>query len=135
MSVNKVILLGTLGRDPEVKSTSNGQSVAAFSMATNEKWTDKGGQKQEKTEWHRVVAWGKLAELCGEYLSKGKRAYVEGRIESRKYQAKDGSERTVTEVVASTVQFLDRTDSGGHGARAQRIEGRSDDDFGSDVPF
>lgn len=135
MSVNKVILLGTLGRDPEVKSTTGGQSVAAFSLATNEKWTDKSGAKQEKTEWHRVVAWGKLAELCGEYLRKGLRAYVEGRIESRKYTAKDGSERTVTEVVASTVQFLDRAAGGGNGERAQRSEGRSDDDFGSDVPF
>lgn len=105
MSVNKVTLLGTLGRDPEVKQ-AGGSSVCAFSLATNERWTDKQGQRQERTEWHRVVVWGKLADLCGEYLGKGDKAYIEGRIESRKYQDKQGQERTVVEIVAHTVQFL-----------------------------
>ena len=129
--MNRVVVMGTLGRDPEVKSTQGGKSVAAFSLATNERYTDKSGQRQEETEWHRIVVWDKLADLCGQYLAKGKRALVEGRIKSRKYQDKQGQERTVTEIVATSVQFLDKADGGGQQSRA----GRSDDDFGGDVPF
>ncbi len=106
MSVNKVILVGSLGQNPEVKYTPSGQAVANFSVATNESWTDKQGQKQEKTEWHRVVVWGKLAELCAQYLSKGRQCYLEGRLQTRQWQDKDGQTKYTTEVQAQTVQFL-----------------------------
>jgi len=106
MSVNKVILLGRLGQNPEVRNTPSGASVANFSLATNESWMDKNGQKQERTEWHRIVVWGKLAELCGQYLSKGRQAYVEGRLQTRQWQDKDGQTKYTTEVQAQTVQFL-----------------------------
>lgn len=105
--VNKVILIGTLGRDPEVRYTQGGQACTTFSLATGESWRDKqSGEKQERTEWHRIVAWAALGELCGQYLKKGRQAYVEGKIQTRKYQDKQGSERTITEIVASNVTFL-----------------------------
>lgn len=106
MSVNKVILVGRLGQNPEVRYTPSGAAVANFSVATNESWTDKSGQKQERTEWHRVVVWGKLAELCSQYLSKGRQCYVEGRMQTRQWQDKDGQTKYTTEVQAQTVQFL-----------------------------
>ncbi len=106
MSVNKVILLGRLGQDPELKYTPGGSAVCNFSLATTESWTDKGGQKQEKTEWHRVVVWGKLAELCNQYLSKGRQAFLEGRLQTRSWDDKDGNKRYTTEILASTVQFI-----------------------------
>src|SRR3954464_10646068 len=106
MSVNKVILVGRLGQNPEVRYTPSGAAVANFSVATNESWTDKSGQKQERTEWHRVVVWGKLAELCSQYLSKGRQCYVEGRLQTRQWQDKDGQTKYTTEVQAQTVQFL-----------------------------
>lgn len=106
MSVNKVILVGRLGQNPEVKYTPSGATVAQLNVATNESWVDKSGQKQEKTEWHRVVVWGKLAELCGQYLSKGRQVYVEGRLQTRQWQDKENNARTTTEVQAQTVQFL-----------------------------
>jgi single-strand DNA-binding protein len=106
MSVNKVILLGRLGQDPELKYTPGGAAVCNFSMATTESWTDKQGQKQEKTEWHRIVVWGKLAELCNQYLSKGRQAFVEGRLQTRSWDDKDGSKRYTTEILANTVQFI-----------------------------
>ncbi len=106
MSVNKVILLGRLGQDPELKYTPGGAPVCNFSMATTESWTDKQGQKQEKTEWHRIVVWGKLAELCNQYLSKGRQAFVEGRLQTRSWDDKDGSKRYTTEIMANTVQFI-----------------------------
>ncbi len=111
--VNKVILIGNLGRDPEVRFTPNGQAVARFSVATTEKWRDQQGQLQERTEWHNVVVWGKQAESCGQYLAKGRQVYVEGRLQTRSYDDKDGVKRQITEVVAQTVRFL-----GGGGARA-----------------
>jgi len=104
--VNKVILVGRLGQDPEVRYTSNGGAVANFSIATNESWTDKQGQKQERTEWHRIVVWGKLGELCGQYLSKGRQAYIEGRLQTREWNDKDGNKRYTTEIVAQNIQFL-----------------------------
>jgi single-strand DNA-binding protein len=116
MSVNKVILVGRLGQNPEVRYTPSGAAVANFSVATNESWTDKSGQKQERTEWHRIVVWGKLAELCSQYLSKGRQAYVEGRLQTRQWQDKDGQTKYTTEVQAQTVQFL----GGGAGAGADR---------------
>jgi single-strand DNA-binding protein len=106
MSVNKVILLGRLGQDPEMKYTPNGSAVCNFSMATTEAWTDKAGQKQEKTEWHRIVVWGKLAELCNQYLSKGRQAFVEGRLQTRSWDDKEGNKRYTTEILAATVQFI-----------------------------
>lgn len=104
--VNKVILIGRLGKDPEVRYTTNGGSVATFSIATNENWTDKNGQKQERTEWHRIVAWGKLGEICGQYLSKGREAFVEGRLQTREWTDKEGHKRYTTEIVAANIQFL-----------------------------
>lgn len=106
MSVNKVILVGRLGQAPEVRYTPGGAAVANFSIATNESWLDKSGQKQERTEWHRIVVWGKLAELCGQYLAKGRQVYVEGRMQTRQWQDKDGQTKYTTEVQAQTVQFL-----------------------------
>ena len=104
--VNKVILIGRLGGDPEVRYTTNGGAVANFNLATNESWTDKSGQKQERTEWHRVVIWGKMAELCGQYLSKGRQAYVEGRLQTREWNDKEGNKRYTTEIIAQNIQFL-----------------------------
>jgi len=104
--LNKVLLIGRLGKDPEVRYTTTGGSVATFSIATNENWTDKNGQKQERTEWHRIVAWGKLGEICGQYLAKGREAFVEGRLQTREWTDKEGHKRYTTEIVASNVQFL-----------------------------
>lgn len=118
MSVNKVILVGRLGQNPEVKYTPSGAAVANFSVATNESWTDKAGQKQERTEWHRIVVWNKLAELCGQYLTKGRQAYVEGRLQTRQWQDKDGQTKYTTEVQAQTVQFLGGGAQAGAGAGA-----------------
>lgn len=103
--VNMVILVGNLGRDPELRYTPSGQPVASFSLATTESWA-KDGAKQERTEWHRIVVWGKLGELCTEHLAKGRQVYLQGKIQSRKYQDKDGQERTVSEIIAFQVQFL-----------------------------
>jgi single-strand DNA-binding protein len=119
MSVNKVILLGRLGQDPELKYTPGGSPVCNFSLATTESWTDKAGQKQEKTEWHRVVVWGKLAELCNQYLAKGRQAFLEGRLQTRSWDDKDGNKRYTTEILASTVQFIGGA-SAGAGANADR---------------
>jgi len=107
MSVNKVILLGRLGQDPELKYTPGGMAVCTLRLATNEYWVDKSGQKQEKTEWHSVVVWGKQAEHCNQYLAKGRQVFVEGRLQTRSWDAKDGTKRYATEVNASTVQFID----------------------------
>lgn len=107
MSVNKVILVGRLGQDPELKYTPSGMAVCNFTLATSESWTDKQGQKQEKTEWHRIVVWGKLGELCGQYLAKGRQAYLEGALQTRSWDDKNtGQKRYTTEIVAKTVQFL-----------------------------
>jgi single-strand DNA-binding protein len=105
--INKAILIGRLGRDPEVRYTPDGTAVANFSIATSDEWTDKAsGEKRERTEWHRIVAFNRLGEICGEYLSKGRQVYVEGRIQTREWTDKDGNKRYTTEIVAATVQFL-----------------------------
>lgn len=104
--VNKVIIIGRLGADPEVKTISSGTTVARLSVATSENWNDKEGNKQERTEWHRVVVWGKQAELCGRYLSKGRQVYLEGRLQTRSWEDQQGQKKYTTEVVANTVQFL-----------------------------
>lgn len=119
MSVNKVILVGNLGQNPEVRYSPNGQAVCNVSIATNESWTDKNGQKQEKTEWHRLVIFGKLAELVGQYLTKGRQIYAEGKLQTRQWQDKEGQTRYTTEVVAQTIQFL----GGNAGAGASRGAG------------
>lgn len=103
--VNKVIVLGRLGQDPEMKAVGQGATVTRLSVATSENWVDKSGQKQERTEWHRVVVWGKLAEICGKYLSKGRQVYVEGKLQTRSWED-NGQKKYSTEIVASTVQFL-----------------------------
>ena len=104
--VNKVILVGNLGKDPEVRFTANGRAFARFSVATSERWTDQDGNRQERTEWHNVVVWGKQAETCGQYLSKGRQVFIEGSIRSRQYDDKDGNKRYITEIVARDVRFL-----------------------------
>lgn len=108
MSVNKVILVGRLGQDPEVKQLSPDSTVATFTLATSETWVDRTGQRQERTQWHRVVVWGRLAQLCGQYLQKGRQVYVEGRLQTRQWEDAQGQKRQTTEVVAQVVQFLDR---------------------------
>ncbi len=106
MSINKAILIGRLGQNPELKYTPSGQAVANFSVATSEDWTDKDGKKQSRTEWHRIVVWGKLAELCNQYLSKGRQAYFEGKLQTRQWQSKDGKTNYTTEILANQVVFL-----------------------------
>lgn len=129
MSVNKAILVGNLGRDPEVRYLPSGQTKASFSIATTESFSDRSGQKQERTEWHNIVVWGKLAEVCGQYLKKGRQVYVEGRISNRQYEAKDGTKRYVTEIVAQTVQFLGgRAGAGANGGMEEPA------DFGAGAP-
>ena len=111
-SVNKVILVGRLGKDPELKYTPSGAPVAKFSLATDESFKDKTGEKQEHTEWHNIVAWNKLAEICGEYLTKGKLIYIEGSIRSRQWQDQSGNKRTSYEIIANQMQMLgSRSDS------------------------
>ncbi len=105
-SVNKVILVGNLGRDPELRYIPSGQAVANFTLATNERWRDKEGNNQERTEWHRIVVWGKSAENCAQFLQKGRSVYVEGRLQTREWEDKDGNKRQTTETIAQTVQFL-----------------------------
>jgi single-strand DNA-binding protein len=109
MSVNKVIILGRLGQDPELKYTPGGMAVCNFTVATSESWADKAGQKQERTEWHRIVVWGKLAELCNQYLTKGRQAFIEGSLQTRSWDDKSGQKRYTTEIVAKTVQFIGGT--------------------------
>jgi single-strand DNA-binding protein len=104
--VNKAILVGNLGRDPELRQTPNGQSVCNFTLATSENWTDKSGEKVERTEWNRIVVWGRTAEMCNQYLSKGRTVYIEGRIQPRECEDKDGNKRYTTEINASTVNFI-----------------------------
>lgn len=121
--VNVAIVLGHVGKDPEVRFTPSGQAVANFSVATNESWTDKQNQRQERVEWHRIVVWGKLAELCGEYLRKGRQVYVQGRIQTREW-TKQGSEEKnyTTEIVAQNVQFLGPKGGGGGGGQKPESE-------------
>jgi single-strand DNA-binding protein len=135
--VNKVILVGYLGADPDMKYTPSGQGVCELRLATSESWNDKNGQRQERTEWHRIVVWGKRAEVCSKYLSKGRQVFVEGRIQTRTYDDKDGNKRYITEIIANDVQFLGgggRDGAAGGGTRGGKSdEGPpppSDNDFG-----
>ena len=140
MSVNKVILIGNLGKDPEVRFTETGSAVANFSIATSEQWNDRDGKRQERTEWHNIVVWGKQAETCGQYLAKGRQVYVEGSIRTRSYDDKTGTKRYVTEIVAQRIRFLGGG-GGRHGARdGQRHCRRNDRRWAmppadDDIPF
>ena len=156
-SVNKVILIGNLGRDPETRYMPEGGAITNISIATTEKWKDKNGEMQEKTEWHRVAFFGKLAEIAGEYLKKGSQVYVEGRLQTRKWQDKDGADKYMTEVVANVMQMLgsrqgmggggaeprdpsaERAPAGAGGAKPQgkpaAKPGGKFDDFEDDIPF
>ncbi len=128
--VNKVIILGRLGSDPETKAVSTGSTITRFSLATSEAWNDKDGKKQERTEWHRVVVWGKLAEICGKYLAKGRQAYVEGRLQTRSWEDQQGVKKYTTEIVASTVQFI-----GGSQSASDGYQNNSNQNSGSENPF
>jgi single-strand DNA-binding protein len=148
-SVNKVILIGNLGRDPETRYMPDGGAVTNISIATTETWKDKAGEKQEKTEWHRVAFFGKLAEIAGEYLKKGSQVYVEGRLQTRKWQDKDGADKYTTEIIADRMQMLgsrqgmgggDREAPAREGAPAKAAAAKGGgaskfDDFGDDIPF
>lgn len=115
-SVNKVILIGRLGKDPEIRSTPNGQTVAKFTIATDERYTDRNGEKQERTEWHNIVAWAKLAEICGQYLRKGKLVYIDGSIRTDSWDDKEtGQKRYRTEIIANNMQMLDKREEGSGG--------------------
>jgi len=128
MNVNKAILVGRVTRDPDVRNTASGRAVTSTGLATNSHWTDKAGQKQEKTEFHNIVFWGKLAEIAGQYMSKGQEIYVEGRIENRTYTGKDGAERRTTEIVVSNMQLGSRprgADYNASGAAQSNQSGQS----------
>lgn len=118
MGINKAILIGNLGKDPELKYTPGGQAVATFSLATTERWSDRNGQKQDRTEWHNIVVWGKQAELVNQYLKKGRSVYIEGRITTRSWDDRDGVKKYRTEIVATQVQFL------GGGPQSSGVETR-----------
>nr|BFD62648.1 hypothetical protein BdHM001_13290 [Bdellovibrio sp. HM001] len=122
--VNKVILVGRLGADPEVKAIGSGSTVARLNLATSETWV-KDGQRQERTEWHRITVWGKLAEICGKHLSKGRQVYVEGKLQTRQWEDQQGQKRFTTEIVASTVQFL----GGATGEKSSSNSMGGNDDF------
>ena len=121
-SVNKVILIGNLGRDPETRYTTGGDAIANLNIATTEQWKDKSGEKQEKTEWHRVVLFGRQAEIAGEYLKKGRSVYIEGRLQTRKYTDKDGVEKYSTEIVGDRMQLLGSREGGGGGGSGGDVE-------------
>ena len=156
-SINKVIIIGNLGRDPETRYMPDGGAITNISVATTDKWKDKNGEMQEKTEWHRVAFFGKLAEIAGEYLKKGSQVYVEGRLQTRKWQDKDGQDKYTTEIVANQMQMLGSR-SGAGGGRAEMADagegssggggggsrpaskpaaksGGKFDDFEDDIPF
>src|SRR4030042_4867041 len=118
-SVNKVILVGHLGADPEVRYTPSGRAVANFSLATTERFTNKEGEKEERTEWDKIVGWARLGEICGEYLTKGSQVYIEGRIQTRSWEDRDGNKRYTTEIVAQAMQMLGGSKKGGVVASAE----------------
>ena len=132
--VNKVILVGNLGKDPEVRFTKDGQAVANFSIATSEKWTGKDGNKEEKTEWHNITAWGKLGEICGEYLTKGKQVYVEGKLQTQNWEDDNGNMRNKTDIVISNMTMLAQSSGGNHEAPDNSQGQRNDVDDG-EIPF
>ena len=139
-SLNKVMLIGNLGKDPEVRFTASGQAVASFSLATSEKFKGKSGEWEERTEWHNITLWGKLAEIAGEYLSKGKTIYVEGRLQTRKWQDKSGNDRYTTDIVGDKMQMLSPKGerSGGDSSSAPKTGGSGYEEppfQDDDIPF
>ena len=139
-SLNKVMLIGNLGKDPEVRFTASGQAVASFSLATSEKFKGKTGEWEERTEWHNITLWGKLAEIAGEYLSKGKTIYVEGRLQTRKWQDKSGNDRYTTDIVGDKMQMLSPKGerSGGDTSSAPKSSASSHEEppfQDDDIPF
>lgn len=152
-SVNKVILVGNLGRDPETRYTTSGDAVTNIRLATTDTWKDKAGEKQERTEWHNIVFYGRQAEIAGEYLKKGRQIYVEGRLQTRKWQDKEGQDRYTTEIIADRMQMLGSREGGGAALAAEPSErasaaeprpaGKSGappakknvDDLDDDIPF
>ena len=149
-SVNKAIIIGNLGKDPEMRYMPSGDAICNFSLATTDSWKDKNGEKQEKTEWHRISMFGKLAEIAGEYLKKGSQVYVEGRIQTRKWTNKEGQDQYTTEIVADKMQMLGGRSGGGGGNSFEVVEkpaasassaksaaksGGDFDNFEDDIPF
>jgi single-strand DNA-binding protein len=147
-SVNKVILIGNLGKDPELRYTPGGAAVVNFSIATNEKWKDKEGNPQERTEWHNIVLWGRLAEIANDYLRKGSPVYIEGRLQTRNWEDRDGNKRYTTEIVGMQMQMLGRAEGAGSGGRdagpdTSEMSGtgpvtdekKGSDDVDDDLPF
>lgn len=148
MTVNKVLLIGNLGRDPEMRYAPSGDAVCNVNIATTEKWKDKSGEMKEATEWHRVVFWGKLAEICAQYLTKGSQVYVEGKIQTKKYTDKDGAEKYSTEIKGDVMKMLGsksaRNESGDEGpARKETSQAKAQqeplpgafDEMSDDIPF
>jgi single-strand DNA-binding protein len=133
-SLNKVLLIGNLGKDPEVRYTASGTAVASFSLATSEKFKNKSGEWEERTEWHNIILWGRLAEIAGEYLSKGKTVYIEGRLQTRKWQDKDGKDRYTTEIVGEKMQMLSRKEGSNREepGQSQESPGFSEEE---EIPF
>lgn len=136
--VNRVFLIGRLGRDPEVRHTTSGSAVASFSLATDERWTDADGNRQTRTEWHNIVAWRKLAEICGQYLRKGRLVFIEGRIQTREWDDRDGNKRRTTEIIASNMQMLGGRGEADQSSEPSRQEEQNSMEIGisdDDIPF
>ncbi len=134
-SLNKVILIGNLGHDPDLRFTQGGTAVANFNLATSEKWKDKGGNTQEKVEWHKIVVWGKIAEHCKEYLAKGRPVYIEGKLQTREWTDKEGQKRYTTEVLAQTVTFLGTPPSNKREEAPPPSDSDNDGRDYDDIPF
>ena len=134
MSLNKVMLIGNVGVDPEYRTTATGTAVISLTLATNEKWTDKQGAKQEKTEWHRVAMFNKLAELANQYVKKGSKIYIEGKITTNSYE-KNGEKRYSTEIIANSMQFLDSKPKDSEPRQQAQSNSQFGDDFNDDIPF
>jgi single-strand DNA-binding protein len=134
MSVNKAILVGNLGKDPELRYTPSGTAVCTFSLATTDRFKNKQGEQQERTEWHNIVVWAGLAEICGKYLTKGKQVYIEGRIQNRSYDDRDGNKRYISEIVANEMQMLSRAGDQGGGGSARPTSPVAESSAGSQEP-
>ncbi len=144
MNLNRAMIIGNLTRDPEVRTTNTGKTVASFGVATNYSWTGASGQKQEKVEFHNIVAWGKLAEICGQYLAKGRKVYIEGRLQTREWEGQDGHKRNRTEIMAENMIMLDRGNAPAAAgapkaaavpAQAQQAAAADDEIRVEDIPF
>lgn len=134
MDLNRATIIGNATRDPEMRTTTTGQNVCSFGVATNRSWTDAAGQKQEQAEFHNIVAWGKLAEICSQYLTKGRKVYVEGRLQTREWQAQDGAKRNRTEIVADNMILLDRGPARTAGASSSPFASQQSVEVASESP-